>query len=464
MIPACSALFSSSRAGALDDVLDLEVVHRHAPLEEDHQQERVERVAEVVGVPLLVLVHPQDAVADVAVLAEDVGERVVDVVVGVLPLLARAHVVPLVDARAEVRVAHPVVLAVHHVVADLHVLQDLGDRERGDGERPGRREVEQRAAEHLELLLALDDAADVGRVVLAEVGQDALAQRVHLRAERLELVGSGLRVRGSVVMGEVLPGHRSTTQSPTGAETQIWMSSSGSEDSAPESTLRTVPSVLRVVQEKQMPIRQPKTGAEAGVLGLLEDRGAGVGRPGGRWRRRRGRPRRCRLGCVGGLKSSRRSRGLSAYAARTRSIIPAGPQAQVSVSRKPGTRRRSSSSLKTASPWRRWTVTSLSSAAIRASSSAKIWSSGGPGVVEERHGAAGAAVVPVAQQRAHHRHRRRDARAAGDEEQRVDARRRRAHREGELALRLGEVEHLPGLGVDEVPADLAVGVGRGRSG
>src|SRR3546814_14953849 len=67
--------------------------------------------------PLLVLVHPQDAVADVAVLAEDVGEGVVDVVVGVLPLVARADVVPLIHPRVEARVAHPVVLPVHDVVA-----------------------------------------------------------------------------------------------------------------------------------------------------------------------------------------------------------------------------------------------------------------------------------------------------------------------------------------------------------
>ena len=35
-------------------------------------------------------------------------------------------------------------------------------------------------------------------------------------------------------------------------------------------TLRTVPSVLRAVQEKQMPIRQPNSGREPGGLGLLE--------------------------------------------------------------------------------------------------------------------------------------------------------------------------------------------------
>jgi hypothetical protein len=73
-------------------------------------------------------------------------------------------------------------------VADLHVVQDLGDAERGHGERPGGREVHQCAAGDLELALLLDDAADVGGVGLAEVGDDALADRVHLLAELLELL------------------------------------------------------------------------------------------------------------------------------------------------------------------------------------------------------------------------------------------------------------------------------------
>ena len=156
-----------------------------------------------------------------------------------------------------VRVAHPVVLAVHHVVADLHVLEDLGDRERGDRERPGRRQVEQRAAGDLELLLALDDAADVRRVLLAEVGEDALAQRVQLVAERVELVG-GQRSFWSWSWS-FLPSQVDGAVADGGGDTDLDVFV-GEEDSAPVSTLRTVPSVLREVQEKQMPIRQPNSG------------------------------------------------------------------------------------------------------------------------------------------------------------------------------------------------------------
>src|SRR5215218_3852395 len=73
------------------ELLDLEVVQRDAPLEEQRQQHRIGRVTQVVRMPLLVLGHPQHAVADVAVLAENVRVRVMHVVVRVTPLLRRAR-------------------------------------------------------------------------------------------------------------------------------------------------------------------------------------------------------------------------------------------------------------------------------------------------------------------------------------------------------------------------------------
>jgi hypothetical protein len=82
------------------------------------------------------------------------------------------------------------VLAVHDVVADLHVVEDLGDREGGGAGDPGGREYpgpEQAAAGDLEPALGPDHAADVVGVPLAAVGQHALADRVELLAEALEL-------------------------------------------------------------------------------------------------------------------------------------------------------------------------------------------------------------------------------------------------------------------------------------
>ena len=125
--------------------------------------------------PALVLVDAHDAVAEVVVLADHVRVRVVQLVVRVLPLLGRRGVVPLPGGGVDLRVAHPVPLAVQDVVADLHVLQDLGDRQAGGADEPGRREQREqqhRAAAELELALGVDDPADVRRVVLAR-GVDA---------------------------------------------------------------------------------------------------------------------------------------------------------------------------------------------------------------------------------------------------------------------------------------------------
>ena len=107
------------------DALGLHLVQRDAVLEQHHQQERVDRVAQEVRLPPLVLAHPQDAVADVAVHADDVGVGVVHVVVRVAPLVAGAGRVPFEVAAGQRGIAHPVVLAVHDVVADLHVVEDL---------------------------------------------------------------------------------------------------------------------------------------------------------------------------------------------------------------------------------------------------------------------------------------------------------------------------------------------------
>ena len=80
---------------ALADPLDVEVVQGDAPLEQRGEQRVVDRLAEVERVPLLLARHPEDAVADVVVVAEHVGELVVHVVVRVLPLLGRLGGVPL---------------------------------------------------------------------------------------------------------------------------------------------------------------------------------------------------------------------------------------------------------------------------------------------------------------------------------------------------------------------------------
>ncbi len=125
---------------------------------------------------------------------------VVHVVVGVAPLVGRAGVVPLELLAGERRIVHPVVLTVHHVVADLHVVEDLGEREGGRAGDPGRREdtgPEQAATGDLEPALGADHLANVVGVVLAAIGEDALADRVELLAEALDL----LRREGNLALG-----------------------------------------------------------------------------------------------------------------------------------------------------------------------------------------------------------------------------------------------------------------------
>ena len=158
--------------------------------------------AEVERVPALVLVDAHDAVAEVVVLADDVGVGVVQLVVAVLPLLGRRGVVPLPGGRVDLRVAHPVPLAVHDVVADLHVLEDLGDRRgrRCRRARPAGR-CENSSTARLpssSLRCVVDDLADVRRVVGAAGVDDVLADRVELAAELLDVLGGqvGDRVVG----------------------------------------------------------------------------------------------------------------------------------------------------------------------------------------------------------------------------------------------------------------------------
>ena len=151
--------------------------------------------AEVERVPALVLVDAHDPVAEVVVLADDVGVRVVQLVVRVLPLLGRRRVVPLPGGGVDLRVAHPVPLAVQDVVADLHVLQDLRHGQAGGADQPrGREDRDQQHAPagQLEPALRRDDPADVGGVVLAAAGD-------HLRRGSRRARGRGPRsVRGQV--------------------------------------------------------------------------------------------------------------------------------------------------------------------------------------------------------------------------------------------------------------------------
>ena len=98
-------------------------------------------------------------------------------------------------------VAHPVPLAVQHVVADLHVLQDLGGGQHRGAGQPGWRQEggeQQDPAADLQLTLDGDHPADVPRIVLAAAGDHLVADPVQLAAE---LVDVGLSQMCSRHMG-----------------------------------------------------------------------------------------------------------------------------------------------------------------------------------------------------------------------------------------------------------------------
>ncbi len=172
---------------ALEEAPELEVLHRHAPLEVERQDEVGEWLQQARRRPLLLLGQAQHAVAEVVVLADDVGVVVVVDVVRLAPVVGRAGDVPVVGAGIEAGVVHPVVLAVQHVVADLHVLEDLGRRQADHASDPAQRPD----AEHQQAAPAdrgaLDDAAhaaDVARVARADVGVLLAAQGLDLGLER----------------------------------------------------------------------------------------------------------------------------------------------------------------------------------------------------------------------------------------------------------------------------------------
>ena len=171
---------------------ELEVVGGDAVLEEGRVDEVEQGLREVGGVPLLGVVDPHDPVAEVVVVADDVGVGVVDLVVAVLPVVGRGDVVPLPHRRVDLGVAHPVPLAVDDVVPDLHVVEDLGDAQAGGAGDPGDRvatEEQHRPRTHLEVALGRDHPADVAGVGLAEVVHHRGADLVELAPDLLDVCG-----------------------------------------------------------------------------------------------------------------------------------------------------------------------------------------------------------------------------------------------------------------------------------
>jgi hypothetical protein len=158
------------------------------------------------------------------VLAEDVGVVVMLDVVRVNPVFASADDVPVVGCRVQGRIVHPVVLAVHHVVADFHVFQDLGVGQGQHADHPADRpepEHQQAAAGHRTALSAPDHAPDMVGIALAEVSGYLGTQGIELVSQVIEL----LRVKLGFVGHRGIPwsvsvGQRSSSRSLSATVTQ----------------------------------------------------------------------------------------------------------------------------------------------------------------------------------------------------------------------------------------------------
>ena len=106
-------------------------------------------------------------------------------------------------------------------MAQLHVVDDLGDRQARGADDPGRREEREqqdRAAGQLEVAVERNDLADVCRVVGSARIHDGLADGVELTTE-------GLDVGGRQVRGRVGTTGRLGVQDPLLAvdQTQVWV-------------------------------------------------------------------------------------------------------------------------------------------------------------------------------------------------------------------------------------------------
>ena len=164
-----------------------------AVVEDRRQAQRVEGVAEVRRRPRSLVTDTDDAVAEIAILAGDVGEGVVLVVVVALPSLGRAGRIPLEVGGGKRRIVGPVVLAVEDVVPNLHVVQNLREGERADAGQPERRQEaqEQRGpSDDLGPALHPYDAPDVADVFGTELGHHPGSQGLEFDLERIELHGS----------------------------------------------------------------------------------------------------------------------------------------------------------------------------------------------------------------------------------------------------------------------------------
>src|SRR5271166_874622 len=130
-----------------------------------------QRLQQIAKLPRLVTGDAHNAVTEVVVDADDVGEHVMAVVVGVPPLRGQPSHVPLPSGGVNFGVVHPIPLAVADIVAQFHVLDALGRGQRAGSDRPsgpGPTGADYDTGGEVEAALNSDGALDIRPVVRAK--------------------------------------------------------------------------------------------------------------------------------------------------------------------------------------------------------------------------------------------------------------------------------------------------------
>ena len=151
--------------------IQIDIVQGDAPFECSCQKQVLKRLQQMRRSPGLVAGYPHHPEAEIIVHAENVAEHMVAVVVRGPPLRGHRDHVPLPRARVNLRIVHPIPLAMAHVVANFHVLDTLRKRQRRGPQHPACPSpagADEQARRHIERPLEPDGAPDIGRVALAE--------------------------------------------------------------------------------------------------------------------------------------------------------------------------------------------------------------------------------------------------------------------------------------------------------
>ena len=182
---------------ALEHLVQAQVLDGHGVLEQQRLQRHPQGLPAVVGFPALFGEQAHHAVTDVVIHAQHVGISVMNMVVGVPPEIRGAGDIPLIGAPGQFRIVHPVVLAVHHVMPQLHVLDDLAQAQQQRAQQPGRREP---AGQQKQATTPATGphhgphAADITGIGLAQISQGTLAQGIQFGAEGVDLLAAQFAV------------------------------------------------------------------------------------------------------------------------------------------------------------------------------------------------------------------------------------------------------------------------------